>query len=141
MNNYSFSDLKIGQKERFNVLITEEMLTSFRCLTGDFNPLHNDIKYAKEQGFSNIVCYGMLTAAFLSTLAGVYIPGKRSLIHSVEVGFISPVIVGDFLEVVGEIIEMNDSFHMITLKTTIINQNGVRVLKGKMKVRLMSNEG
>ena len=91
MNEYRFDEIEEGQKESFSVTITEEMIESFRALTGDMNPLHQDADYAKEKGYPDKVCFGMLTASFLSTMAGVYMPGKYSLIQSVEVKFSKPV--------------------------------------------------
>ncbi|MBQ9091319.1 MAG: hypothetical protein IJY52_03500, partial [Anaerotignum sp.] len=48
----------------------------FLAITGDINPLHNDQEFAQKQGHPDKVAFGMLTASFLSTLAGVYLPGR-----------------------------------------------------------------
>ena len=134
MNHFEYSDLYIGQKECFTIVITENMMHSFRDITGDNNPLHNDRGYALKHGFPDRVCFGMLTASFLSTMAGVYIPGERSLIQSVESKFSSPVILGDTIHFMGEIIELNDTVCQIVLKVTATNQDGRIVLSGKMKI-------
>lgn len=134
MRNYEYSQLKVGMSETFKVEITSDMMQMFNKITRDDNPLHNDEAYAKEKGFSGNVVYGMLTASFLSTLAGCYIPGERSLIQSVEVKFARPVYVGDILEISGKISELYDSVQTIILKVEIINQDGVKVLKGKMNI-------
>lgn len=42
MNHYSMSDIAIGLEEKFSVKITEEMMKSFRDITGDINPMHTD---------------------------------------------------------------------------------------------------
>ena len=97
MNKYKFEDIKIGMEEKFQVSITEDMVNSFCKITGDINPLHNDLEYAKSKGYQEKVVYGMLTSSFLSTLAGVYLPGKYSLIHSVEILFKKPVLISDNL--------------------------------------------
>ena len=75
MNEYKFKDIKIGLEEKFEVNLTEEMVKAFCNITGDINPLHNDLDFAKSKGYNEKVVYGMLTASFLSTLAGVYLPG------------------------------------------------------------------
>ena len=79
----------------------------------------------------------MLTASFISTLAGVYIPGENSLIHSVEVKFVKPVYVGDKLTIIGTVIDKNDLFSCITLKITILNQKNEKVLRGKMQIGVL----
>lgn len=134
MNNYTFDELTVGMTESFKVLITEEMLEAFKGITGDVNPLHNDEEFAKAKGHPGRVAYGMLTASFLSTLAGVYIPGERSLIQQVETKFAKPVYIGDELTITGEITELVESVQRLELKVTITNQDGKKVLRGSMGI-------
>lgn len=140
MNKYRFEDVYVGLKEEFQVTVTADMLAQFCRMTGDVNPLHTDEDFAKEKGYASNVAYGMLTASFLSTLAGVYLPGERSLIHSVESKFTKPVYVGDILTVSGQVMECNEMFSVFTMKTTIVNQNGEKVLRGKMQVGILEDK-
>ncbi len=133
MNEYRFDEISIGQKESFNVCVTQQMMDCFLDITGDINPLHKDEEHAKEKGFPGQVVYGMLTASFLSTLAGVYLPGKHCLIHAVSVEFPKPVFVGDCLEISGEVTEKDERFHQITVKVTI-RSAGKKVCRGSMKL-------
>lgn len=134
MNNYSYEEIEIGQKESFSVTITKDMLEKFNSITGDINPLHNDEEYAKEKGHPGVVAYGMLTASFLSTLAGVYMPGKRSLIHEVNIKMERPVYVGDVLNIEGTVKEKNDTFSFIVVKVLVRNQKNEKVLKAQMQI-------
>lgn len=134
MNSYLFSELKVGTKESFEVTISQDMMDSFRAITGDINPLHNDELYAIKRGYHGAVCFGMLTASLLSTLAGVYLPGEHCLIQEVDTKFVKPVYVGDHLTVVGEIIEINDTVKQAVVKAVIKNQEDKKVLRAKMKV-------
>ena len=119
--------------------ITKEMLAQFCQMTGDVNPLHTEEDFAKAKGYESNVAYGMLTASFLSTLAGVYLPGERSLIHSVESKFTKPVYVGDTLTISGQVTECKEMFSVFTMKTTIVNQNGEKVLRGKMQIGVLED--
>ena len=134
MNTYTYNDITIGMKESFTVTITEEERNKFREITGDINPLHNDEEYAKSLGHDKCVAYGMLSASYLSTLAGVYLPGKNSLILTTDVQFRKPVYVGDTLTITGEVIDKNETFRMFVMKVEMRNQDGAKVLKGKMEV-------
>lgn len=135
MNEYKFEDIKIGMEEKFQVSITEDMVNSFCKITGDVNPLHNDLEYTKSKGYQEKVVYGMLTSSFLSTLAGVYLPGKYSLIHSVEILFKKPVLISDSpLTIKGKVIEINESFRQFTIRFEILNNKQEKVVRGKMKV-------
>lgn len=139
MNRYTYDEIEIGHKEEFTVTVTEEMRDKFRDITGDVNPLHNDSLYAKEKGHERCVAFGMMTASFLSTLAGVYLPGERSLIQKTEVNFRKPVYIGDTITVSGEVSDKNDTFKLLELKVTITNQDKVKVVKGNMTVAVMEN--
>ena len=134
MNDYKYEEIDIGHKESFAVTVTEEMMNSFLAITGDVNPLHNDEDYAVSKGHPGRVVYGMLSASLLSTLAGVYLPGKRSLIHEVKIKFAKPVYIGDTLTVEGVVEEKNDTYSLLFIKVTIRNQSGDKVLRGKMQV-------
>lgn len=135
MNSYKYEEIEIGHRETFCIVITKDMEDSFRMITGDMNPLHFDDEYASEvMGGVSHVAFGMLTASFLSTLAGVWLPGKYSLIHSVEVGFAKPVFVGDKLTITGEVADKKDELNLLCLKVVFKNQNNKTVLKANMKV-------
>lgn len=137
MKEYRYSDIQIGQTESFTKEITVEMENAFRGITGDENPLHRDDAFAQSNGgrFKSHVAFGMLTASLLSTLAGVYLPGKYSLIHSVEnISFKRPVYAGDVLTVQGTVEDKLDGLDLILLKVKITNQEGKCVLTAGMKV-------
>lgn len=136
MNHYQYTDISVGQREQFAVTITEAMMDRFFEITQDCNPLHKEDSYAANAGFDGRVVYGMLTASFFSTLAGVYLPGEFSLIHSVETEFVKPVHIGDQLTITGLVKDKNDLFKTIELKITMTNQNQVKVCRGKMRVGL-----
>ena len=134
MNDYTYEEIEIGHKESFTVTVTKEMMESFCAMTGDVNPLHNDEEYAIANGYSGRVVYGMLTGSLLSTLAGVYLPGKRSLIQEVKIKFAKPVYIGDTLTIEGTVEEKHDAFSLIVLKAVIRNEAGDKVCRATMRV-------
>lgn len=138
MNAYVFADIPVGLTATFTKTVTLEMEDSFRIISGDENPLHKDDDFAKETGngkFDKHVTFGMLTASLYSTMAGMYLPGKYSLIHSFdEISFQKPVFAGDILTVTGEVVEKTEGLNLIILKVVIRNQDNKIVSKAKMKV-------
>lgn len=138
MNRYTYDQIQIGMEESFSVMITEEMMDAFQSITGDVNPLHTQKDYAARRGYVNRVVYGMLTASFLSTLAGVYLPGEHSLIQMVETRMLKPVYVGDRLTVYGIVFEKFENYPVITLKAIIKNQNSELVMRGKMQIGIQN---
>ena len=134
MNTYTYDQIEVGHKESFKVKVTQADMDKFREITGDVNPLHKDPEYAGSLGHPGCVVFGMLTASYLSTLAGVYLPGQHSLIHSVKTKFSGTVYVGDELTIEGTVTEKNDTFELIIIKAVIKNQEGMKVCKAEMQV-------
>ncbi len=136
MNRFTFEDISVGQEIRFPASLDELRMEQFRSITGDENPLHTDEDFARSKGQDGRVVYGMLTASFLSTVAGMYLPGERSLIHEVEVKFLKPLLLcnSEALEVAAKVTEKHDVFRRITIKVTISDAKGEKVLRGTMKV-------
>lgn len=140
MNEYTYDEITIGQEESFQVTVSEEMMEQFLQITGDVNPLHRDAAYAATRQYVDKVVYGMLTASFFSTLAGVYLPGRYSLIHSVETKFLRPVYVGDMLTVSGTVKEKEDAYRMLILNLLIKNRKGEKVVKGTMQIKVLDGD-
>lgn len=134
MNSFRFKDLQIGQSESFVYDVTEEKMNGFMELTGDINPLHVDDSFATNHGFCARVTYGMLSASLFSTLGGCYLPGRYCLIQQVEAKFVSPVYVGDTLNVTGVVKELNESVQQAVIKVLIKNQDGKKVIRGSLSV-------
>lgn len=141
MREYTFTDIEIGMQEVFSREITLSMENAFRQISGDENPLHHDDAFAREVSggkYSHHVVFGMLTASLYSTLAGMYLPGKYSLIHSLEnVSFQQPVFAGDTLTVVGKVVDKDENLHLLRIKAVIKNQKNQTVSKAMMKVMVM----
>ena len=137
MNHYMYDEIPIGHTETFAAEITADMVEGFSRMTGDSNPLHTDAAFAGAAGFDGKPVYGMLTAALMSTLAGVYLPGENSLIHKAEAEFPAPVYVGDTLALTGVVVRKDDNFKTIELKVTAKNGEGKKVLRGRMRVGVL----
>ena len=133
MNHYRLADLTPGVTESFTVTVTEEMMAQFYAITGDNSPIHMDADYAAGRGYPGRVVYGMLGASFLSTLAGVYLPGEHCLLHGVDLKFAKPIFIGDTLTVTGVVDEVNDTFREITIKASIVNQGGKKVTRAVIR--------
>ena len=135
MNHYTIEQIKVGDEVSFLYELTQKKMEMFMEITGDKNPLHTDLEYAKTKGYSEKVVYGMLTSSILSTLAGMYMPGEYSLIHSVEINFVKPVFLSKSpLEVKAKVVEVDNRFNTIKLKYSIVDNALEKVLRGTMKI-------
>jgi 3-hydroxybutyryl-CoA dehydratase len=136
MNDYQWPDLTIGKSESFEVEVTAAMLDGFAAISGDYNPLHMDAAFAQASGYPGRVVFGMLTASFYSRLIGMHLPGKRALLHGIDVEFKAPVSIGDRLTVTGEIAYLNDAYRRLEVKARIVNQGGKVVSKATIRAGL-----
>lgn len=134
VSDLSLDDIVVGEKKEFTVTITESMVDDFAKLSGDFNPIHMDDKYANLSGFQSRVCHGVLLASFFSRLVGMYLPGKRALYFSQSLNFINPCYANESILVRGQVISKSTSTRIITLKTSIINSVGKCIVEGQAKV-------
>lgn len=140
MNEYKIQDLKVGLKESFTAEITEDMMSKFLSITGDENPMHLDRSFAESKGFKDRVVYGMLTASLISTLGGMYLPGKYCLIRGVEIKFANPVFVGDVLTITGKVKNVEEALKYLEIGVTIKNQDGKKVLRGTLKAGVLNEQ-
>ena len=134
MNEFRFEDLKVDQTERFEVTISELMMNNFREISGDVNPLHSDKDFAIKQNFQDKVVFGLLVSSFYSKLIGVYLPGKYALLNSINVDFLKPVYVQDKLYIEGRIVELDNRFKIINIKSRITREENNLVSRANIKV-------
>lgn len=138
-NNYSFEEIKLGTKVKFTVKIDEKALDEFAAISGDYNPLHMDEKYASTTNFKKRVCHGMLLASFFSRLVGMHLPGKNALYFSQTLNFQAPCFVEETVSIEGEVIDKSESTKIITLKTLAYDQLGKCLVDGIAKVIVRDN--
>ena len=134
LNEYSYDDIFIGQKESFMIKITESMVQTFSNFSGDLNPLHMDTKFAESSLFKKRIVHGMLLSTFFSQLVGMHLPGKNALYFSQTLNFRSPCYIDDEIEVVGQVIEKSDSTKIITVTTSIFNKSKICLIDGIAKI-------
>ena len=124
MNRYNFDDLSIGMTAKFKRKIDEKTIDCFAHVSGDFNPLHIDVDYARRSGFKDQVAHGMLCSSLFSSLVGEYLPGENCLLTDISVIFLKPAFVNDEVTVEGSIIQLSNAFKSAKIVGTITNQNG-----------------
>ena len=134
MNDYNFEDLYVGLNAEFEVMITEEMVDAFIKISNDKNSLHTDQDYAKSKKMKEKVVHGMLASSFYSTLVGMYLPGKKCLLHGIDIIFKKPLYINEKITIYGEIIYLNEVFKVAEIKAYIKNKNNQKISIAKIKV-------
>ena len=133
----NFEDIRVGDTAEFTHTITERDVQAFANLTGDHNPLHLDSAFAQESGFRQPVVYGMLSASFISTMIGMYIPGKGALWTGQSLQFLNPAYVGDVLTIRAEVAQKSPANRLLVLKIAIENQQGKALITGESTVKML----
>lgn len=132
--SFTFEEISIHQSEEFEVKISNVLVDDFAKISGDFNPLHLDNKFASKTSFGKRVVHGMLLASFFSRLVGMKIPGKYGVYFSQSMNFRKPCFIGDVIKVIGTVIDKSESTKIVTLKTVVFNQNNECLIDGESRV-------
>ena len=126
--------IKINDTASFSKTITEYDILAFAGITGDFNELHINKIAAKKSTFKERIAHGMLTASFISTVIGMFLPGKGSIYLEQNLKFLKPVKIGETITAKVTVIEFNIEKNIYTLATVVKNDDDVIVIDGNAKV-------
>lgn len=118
LNGYYFEELSVGQSAIFAKTVTEADIAAFAGVSGDFNPVHVNEDFAKDTLFKGRIAHGMLSAAFISTVFGMKLPGPGCIYVSQLLKFKAPVRIGDTVVARCEVTAMVPEKKFVTFKTT-----------------------
>ena len=94
-NGVFFEDLSVGQEASLSKTVTEANIAAFAEISGDKNPVHLDAQYAAGTMFKERIAHGMLSAAYISAVFGMKLPGPGAIYISQTLNFKAPVKIGD----------------------------------------------
>ena len=83
--------------------ITRTTLALFAGASGDHNPIHIDIDFARKAGMKDVFAHGMLSMAFLARALTAWVPQKRVLSYGVRFAAITQV--ADRVQCSGKVVE------------------------------------
>lgn len=90
-----FEDLRVGQEASLSNTVSEANIVAFAEISGDRNPVHLDAGYAATTMFKERIAHGMLSAAYISAVFGMKLPGPGAIYMSQTLKFKAPVKIGD----------------------------------------------
>jgi len=90
-----FEDLSVGQEASLSNQVTADVIGAFADVSGDKNPVHVDPEYAATTIFKEPIAHGMLSAAYISAVFGMELPGPGAIYISQTLAFKAPVKIGD----------------------------------------------
>lgn len=134
MNGLTIDQIDVGQTAEFTKTVSESDVYGFAGITGDFNPVHVDQVAAESTMFEGRIAHGMLTAAFISTVIGMKLPGPGVIYMSQSLRFNAPVRIGDTVTARVEVAEVNREKGRVRLATKCLNQKDEVVAEGESLV-------
>lgn len=140
MQGLVFEDLQVGQTAEATRVVTAEVIEAFAAVSGDANPVHLDEAYARTTPFGGRIAHGMLSAAYISAVIGMQLPGPGAIYLSQSLRFRRPVKIGDEVVVRVEITGLEDKRGQATL-ATICAVAGKTVVEGEAVIMVPRKPG
>ncbi|MDH4390450.1 MAG: MaoC family dehydratase [Aquabacterium sp.] len=132
------AQLQVGQAlPAFTTLPVTRLTLALYCgASGDHNPMHVDIDYARAGGSPDVFAHGMLSMGYLGRLLTNWVPQQR--IRDYGVRFVAITQVGEVITCSGTVTELfeanGERRARLALQTT--NQHGQVKLTGDAVVAL-----
>ncbi|AJE87307.1 MaoC domain-containing protein dehydratase [Streptomyces albus] len=114
--------------------VTQTDIVRFAGAGGDFNPLHHDPQFAADAGFDRPIAMGQWTAGLLAAWLTDWCGVEH--LREFEVRFTAPLLIGDRVELSGEVTALealDDGRTLATLELTATRED-TTLLSGRAVV-------
>jgi 3-hydroxybutyryl-CoA dehydratase len=125
-----FEDLAVGQEASLSNTVSDKDIAAFAEVSGDRNPVHLDEAYAASTMFKGRIAHGMLSAAYISAVFGMELPGPGAIYISQTLNFKAPVKIGDTVVTTVKLAELVPEKKRARFET-VCSVNGKPVLAGE----------
>ena len=83
--------------------VSRHTLALYCGASGDHNPIHVDLDYAKSAGLDDVIAHGMLSAGYLARMLTDWVP--QSANRSINNRFTAMTHIGDSVTCTGKVVE------------------------------------
>jgi 3-hydroxybutyryl-CoA dehydratase len=94
MRKQAIAGLKLGDSFSVSRTFTEQDTIAFADISGDYNPVHFDDRFANAKNFRSRICHGLLVASLATEIGGQI----GWLASGMNFRFKKPVYFGDTIE-------------------------------------------
>ena len=105
-------------------------MADFAKLSGDYNPIHTDLDFAKSKGFNSPLIYGLLLSTQMSRLIGQELPDKHAVLSGIHMEFNRPSFPEDALIFEAKLINKSDATFVLEFKCHISRSDEI-LCRGK----------
>jgi len=134
IENRVFDEIKVGDKASLTRTLGQRDIEIFAAMSGDINPLHTDVEFARHDLFHHLIAHGMWGGALISTVLGTELPGPGTIYRGQTLAFHRPILVGDTVVVSVAVQEMKAEDNSLLLACRITNQDGQIAIEGTADV-------
>jgi acyl dehydratase len=127
--------------------ITEADVVGFAGISGDFNPIHTDVEFAKGTPYGQRVVYGLLGISILTGLldrTGLFSGSAIAMLGINEWRFTAPIFIGDTVHLRLTITDVRTTSRpdrgVVGRFFELINQDGVVVQQGNIDLLIRSRQ-
>ncbi len=101
----TYGSLKVGDEipAMISPPVSRHTLALYCGASGDHNPIHVDIDFAKSSGLDDVIAHGMLSAGYLGRMLTNWVP--QSAIRNWKNRFTAMTLIGDSVTCSGKIVE------------------------------------
>ena len=125
-----FEDLSVGQEASSSNTVTADVIRGFADVSGDRNPVHVNADYAATTIFKERIAHGMLSAAYISAVFGMQLPGPGAIYISQTLNFKAPVKIGDVVVTTVKVAELTPEKRRARFDC-VCSVNGKPVVQGE----------
>ncbi|MBU0790376.1 MAG: MaoC family dehydratase [Gammaproteobacteria bacterium] len=134
----TFDQVKVGDELPALKLprISRTTLALFAGASGDHNPVHIDLDFAKAAGMPDVFSHGMLSMAYLGRFLTNWAPQTQLRHYAVRFSAITPI--GAKLTCGGKVVEKleHNGEQVVKLEIGVVDENGELKLSGDALVAL-----
>jgi len=139
----------IGDEVRFAKTVGESDVYLFAGITGDFAGNHVNEEYMRKSVYGHRIAHGALLVGYMSTTSTMMLERSRAKgIDSTPVSlgydrvrFLAPVFIGDTIEVIYVISDIEESRRRTRAKIEVKNQRGELVAVAEHLMKWVKREG
>ena len=134
IQNRTFDEIQVGDFAQLIRTLRPEDIHLFAAMSGDVNPTHVDLEYARSSQFREVVGHSMWGSTLISTVLGTEFPGPGTVYVSQGLNFWRPITIGDTLTISVTCKEKFEHNHHIIFDCLAVNQDGLKVIDGIAEV-------
>ena len=126
--------IKVGDFFETSFQYSQEDVQAFANVSKDTNPIHLDEKYAANTIFKKPIIHGFLGGSIFSKIIETDFPGEGTIYMKQNMTFRQPMYVDQSYKARVEVKELYAEKHRALLNTSILDENGKKVIVGEALV-------